>query len=252
MHINKWKVIVIIIGLIIIFSVLIYSLTITSNTISIRSSDNSLDRECAQLLETVNFKGSLTSSTEKICKITSGILNKKIQEVQPNESIKPGDRIILSVNLPNIMAKPQNIFTQEEIEKPKDDTYALCFVAYPNLIQTQYIGAEKVKAFYQNDFWQMVSNKTLEISNRGDNYICTKPLSIEAYSKISFLLTIPPEKLLKLGDANSRSYGVKIVLIPQTNADLSESLKNISLNIFDNDTDGITPIYLYLKPISFQ
>lgn len=252
MHINKWKVIVIISGLIIVFSVLIYSLTITSNTISIRSSDNSLARECAQLLETVNFEGSLISSTEKICKITSGILNKRVQEIQPNESIKPGDRIILSVNLPNIMVKPRNIFTQEEIEKPKDDTYALCFVAYPNLIQTQYIGAETVEAFYRDDFWQMISNKTLEISNRGDNYICTKPLSIESYSKISFLLTIPPEKLLKLGDANSRSYGVEIVLIPQTNINISESLKNISLNIFDNDTDGITPIYLYLKPISFQ
>lgn len=252
MHINKWKVIVIIIGLIIVFGVLIYSLTITSHTISIRSSNNSLARECARLLETVNFKGSLTSSTEKICKITSGILNKKIQEVQPNESIKPGDRIILSVNLPNIIAKPQNIFTQEEIAKPKDDTYTLCFIAYPNLIQTQYIGAEIVGAFYKDNFWQMISNKTLEISSRGDSYICTKALNIQSYSKISFLLTIPSEKLLKLGDANSRSYGVKIVLIPQANTNISESLKNISLNIFDKDTDGIAPIYLYLKPISFQ
>jgi hypothetical protein len=244
------KIIIFVLGLIIIIGVFILSLSGKFSK-PILSSENSLARECARLLETVNSSGVLISYTEKVCKITSGILNKKVQEIQPNESIKPGDHIILSVNLPNIMVKPQNIFTKEEIEKPKDDFYTLCFVAYPNLVQTQYIGAGTVKAFYQNDFWQMLSNKTLEISNSGDSYICTKPLSIESYSKISFLLTIPPEKLLKLGDANSRSYGIKIVLIPQTNTDISESLKNISLNIFDKNTDKITPIYLYLKPIIF-
>lgn len=218
------------------------------------SSDSFSAEKCAHLLENTINNGLLFSHSQKICQVTKGILIKKVQEIQSNEIVKPGDQIIISVNLPEILTEEfRNSFTGNTIQKPENNIYTLCFVIYPNLrSQSKYLKAETIQSFYQNYFWHIVPDKIMNFSSRGDNYICTKSLSLKNYSKISLIYTIPSQDFLKLGGGNARSYGLEIAFIPKTSLNIPDLLNNISLDIVPANTDEILPIYLYLKPITFE
>lgn len=204
--------------------------------------------QCEASLEKTNSAGVIPP--QKICKIENNKIKILETPEEMSSEIHPEDTVIISVNLNKILSRQlYNVYNGQNISKPLDNQGVFCFVIYPVLLE-QYMANYNTNIyqnFYSQYLWKIYPKNILNMSSKGDNYICTKLYPFSNYQKISALIKIPSQKDLSLGYKDTHSYGLKIVMAPD---DLKHRLLN-SKDVFDN-YDRFSPIYLFIKFINFN
>lgn len=235
--------------------VLVSSLFIALLTIFIiicyKSSSDFLIRQCEKYLNDVYNNKLRFTRNQAICKIIDHGFIKIVQALEEDDNVYPGDKIILSINLADILnGRFINIFTGEPIARPQDDIYTLCFIIYPNFekknsysnLNTEY----NLDRYYN---WQFSPIQIIDLESKQASYICSKPLNIKEYSKVSLSYTIPTQDLLEKGFVKIRSYGTIIVFVPQNLSNIDTILKEMSFNPLVENNKNIIPIYAISKKI---
>lgn len=202
-------------------------------------------KECENLLNTYNKNNKLPP--QRVCKV---INEKEIKEVYPTDIVKPSDVLIISVDLPKLMKAPlYNVLSHKPAQKPSDQTYVFCYVIYPMLKKEDMysINEEDFDKFYINYKWKVYPFNSLNFKLKGNNFVCSKPLSLSQISVISLQYQIPEAIFLQKGRIYTRSYGLKILLVPDN---IKYNLKNSS-DVVQNATHFDT-IFFYMKPLNLK
>lgn len=239
------KIIVFVLGLIIIIGVFIFALCSSFN--KQKSTDQKLIAQCEKKLDIPkNIFG--TPPIHTICKVEKNNI-KQINTAQNTSDLKPNDTVIISLNLQALInAKWNNPYNATTTSKPKNNEITICFVVYPVLMKDYMINytEQEYNSFYSHYLWKIYPSDILNLDSKGDNFICTKSQPINGYRKVSILLKIPSTDDLIKGYNDTRSYGIKVVLVPE---ELNNS--NLTSDIIINNYSKFDTLYLLLKSIKY-
>jgi len=189
---------------------------------------------------------------QRVCKVEGGAIMAFSSDADLNSEIKPGDKVVISVNLADILQRDwTNVSTGEAVEKPAAQT-RLCFATYPVLMEENMPGYPNFDEgandrFYESRAWSFYPISLFDPALGGDNFACSHLLPLSEFSpKVSFALRIPPEDLLALDQKAFRtgSYGVKIVSIPES------FLPGITVESILANYQLLPPIYTLLNTIA--
>jgi len=202
--------------------------------------------QCEANLDIPDVLGHL--SPQRVCKIENNSLKILGSEEEMSSEVHPGDTVIISVNLKKILnGQLYDVYTGQTLANPQDNIGAFCFIVYPVLMEKNMVKQNQtdLNDFYTDYSWSIYPNTILNPVSKGDNFICTKPYPLNSYKNISALITIPSAVNLNLGYGETKSYGLKIVMIP-------DQFKNLQLkdtDVSDNYSD-FDPVYLFIKFIT--
>lgn len=223
--------------------------------------ERDLVKQCEQELQKTN-------KDIQVCKINNDILKEKnigkrfpvilhpsnnlefINDSLLDNSVKPSDKIIISLNIKNILMKnllvnQSNTNKQLQTSFVTDKPISLCAVVYPVIITDKLNNLteqEKELALkqYQDNFKWEFFNSSLDFTKITDNsnVICSAPFIIKNQIKnnsnnLSFLLNLPPKNILMfIGGGiltpDMTQYGIKLLLANPSFID-NQNNKTISL-----------------------
>lgn len=208
--------------------------------------------QCEASLDLFTPQGNMPP--QRVCREEAGgSLKILASDKELNGEIRPGDNIIISLNLPGRMAMESwvNVLTGDQVAKPEGNA-VLCFVTYPTLIDQDMRGypnidEDALNRFYDSRAWSFAPASLFDQALKGGNFVCSRALPPASFTKVSFAMHIPPTDLLSLGrKSSSRMYGVKIVSVPDS------FLPGITNESILANYQSFPTIYMLLKPIVRQ
>jgi len=221
--------------IILVISVCLLSLFILTGWLMLKGQESSLlslkERKLVKNCENVLRNDS--ESLYKICKIEDGrivVLNSTTE----NKGVKPGERVIISLNMPKLLAQEEwiNPLTNKKITKPNsEDPISLCYNFYPTLMPEQLNRTLKytfpsisqseidgiIDNFYQDFKWEVFPQSLFNQNSRGGNFICTKAFPISKVPITSLFLSLPQKNVFSAASGgiiipDFSQYGIKILL----------------------------------------
>lgn len=189
---------------------------------------------------------------QRVCEVEGGVIKVYSTDADLDSQINPEDVIVISLNLPGILARDPliNVFTGEVVARPTGQT-RLCFVTYPVLMEQNMQGhpnfdKDAYALFYEHRRWSYHPSAVFDAEIEGRNFICSNPLHIGEFPKVSFEIRIPPREILALDEKalGTRAYGVKIVAIPDRFIQGFNNVDKFSIN-----HGSFPPIYFLGRPI---
>lgn len=252
---NKKKIFAVALGVLAVFAIALAVMLITKPVIkkAVPPADLSppaIIAKCEAALD--EFVPGESNPPQRVCKAEDGTIKAFSSDASFNSEIKPGDNIVISINLADILQKDwTDVQSGNAVLKPASPT-RLCFATYPVLAEENMPGYPNFdegayNRFYENRAWLFSPVPLFDSALHGVNFVCSRLLYLSEFSqKASFVINIPSEDLLALdrNASDTGTYGVKIVSIPESH------LSGISIESILANYRLLPTIYSFLHTIA--
>ncbi|HPR91496.1 MAG TPA: hypothetical protein PK547_02055 [Candidatus Paceibacterota bacterium] len=164
--------------------------------------------------------------------------------------IKSGDRLVLALNVKEILASKlgkHNILTGETINNVNLQDGQICVVVYPVLMHEYMFNDNQgdYDNFYKNYQWSLLPNNILNKQTLSVNSICTNRMNLAKLNSLILDLSIPKKQYLFLAKFDTLTYGIKLLFVP------NNLLGNITTSQdVEKNYSQMIPFYLYNQNIN--
>jgi hypothetical protein len=221
-------------------------------------SEQKLVSQCEQELKKQN-------KDFQVCKINSNSIT-FLNENDLDKEIKPGDRFIISVNLPEILktnALDIKSTTNRQLDEAiaSDKPISVCTVLYPVFISSHFknLSDQEIEILlkkYQEGFsWKLISSLLFNKPFDETNISCTNPFKVNETKIISFIISLPTQGTfysIERGiiDPDFHQYGVKILLANNKFIDNQFAKVDLGSNITQN-YNQMNPLTIFQHWVTF-
>lgn len=246
---NKIIVLVALLGVIVFIIISFWRLK--SSPVSL--SEQKLVSQCEQELKKQN-------KDFQVCKINSNNIT-FLNENNLDKEIKPGDRFIISINLPEILKTKSATNRQLDEAIASDKPISVCTVIYPVFISSHFnnLSEQEIETLlkqYQKEFsWKLISSLSFDKPVDETNISCTNPFKINEAKLVSFIFSLPTQGTFYsiergIVDLDIHQYGVKLLLTNNKFIDNQFAKVDLGSNITQN-YNQMNPLTIFRHWVTF-